>query len=958
MHSAAELSGTEEGAAAEPVAIVGIAALYPEAQGVEDYWRLTSGQPPHPPSGGGTDDGGSGLDGITVDVARFRIPPAQAGAMARMQLLMLEAARRCLEDAGGVERAVDRDRTDVVVGTCGGLDRQYANALRIEGSRYARELQRSAEASDDPLTRENAEQAAEELRSLLRQRLGASPHDRVGEMASTIPARIASAFKLRGRTLALESADATSFLGLAHAVTALRGRASDAALVVTGQRRESELLPRALAAKGLGGAPLGEGVGALLLKRLSTAERDGDRIYATLRGCVLRHTARPGAFGYALSPAAHREGVRRALAACGTGAGHVGYVEYAGGAPPAGAALEALAAELGAPGAPDGPPEEQVALGSTAARLGNTLANAGLAAVTTAALALHHRTLPATAAATGTASGEAGEGADDNGPAAPFRRSGPAAEWAAAGPEEPRRALVVGASLTGSVCHLVLEEHRPPAAGAGGPARAARTAVRESEPIAVLALGGRFAGSPDAESFWETILSGQDRFTPLPAALLDPELYYAPGALSLDRSYTDLGAPVSVPEEPPEGLHLGRERFAALDAAQRLALTVAAELFARRSPEAARLTGRPGLIALGSNLGLGRDRRADTALSLPRLDAAAADLTALKHLSPAERDALLAAVHRHYPGPDAVVTPDLLDSCLASGSAALIAGEFGLDAVPLAVEAACASSLAALDVAIGALRSGSVDYAVAGGVELPCNERDMVLCSSLGLLSHDRITPFDTSADGFTPGDGCALFLLKRLGDARRDGDRPLGLLRGIGASNDAKSLIAPDADGQVRAMRQAFEQVDFPPAEVDYLEAHGTGTKVGDRVEVGASGEVYGGPRRTRPLDIGSVKSFFGHTFAAAGSAGLLRALLAMRAGTLPPNANLENLNPGLDLSAIPATVSTRAGAWPQADGRPRRAGVSSFGTGGINYHLLIEEDEADVAPQTAHTAHTDGQR
>ncbi|NJP80231.1 polyketide synthase, partial [Streptomyces sp. AA8] len=175
--------------------------------------------------------------------------------------------------------------------------------------------------------------------------------------------------------------------------------------------------------------------------------------------------------------------------------------------------------------------------------------------------------------------------------------------------------------------------------------------------------------------------------------------------------------------------------------------------------------------------------------------------------------------------------------------------------------------------------------------------------------------------------------------DARRDGDAIHGLLRGIGASNDAKSLIAPDVDGQVRAMRQAFGQAGFDPADVGYLEAHGTGTRVGDRVEIAAAARVYASPHRRRPLEIGSAKSFFGHTFAAAGGAGLLRALYALRTGVLPANAGLTAVSPELDLERIPARVSTATTPWESAPGRPRRAGVSSFGTGGINYHVLIEE-------------------
>ncbi|NEE32507.1 polyketide synthase, partial [Streptomyces sp. SID7982] len=535
---------------------------------------------------------------------------------------------------------------------------------------------------------------------------------------------------------------------------------------------------------------------------------------------------------------------------------------------------------------------------------------------------LHHRTLPAHRT-----------------------RSGPvaAASWAPPEDSAPRRAAVTGASFTGTLCHLVLEEHVPRPDTPRHHADRGRTEVARAvprgaglpEPIAVIAYGGRFADAENADAYWQLMLDGHDRLRPVPSDRLDRELHYAPGALSLNRSYTELGGHAPVPQSPPRGTGIGAERYAAMDDAQRMTLAVAAELFGRRAGRP--LTGR-GLIALASNLGLAADRQAHVDGSLGELEDRVRELTAFKALSTPEVERLLDTARRTY-GRPAGPTPDTLDGALASGSAALLAGVYGLEAVPLAVEAACASSLAALDAAMTALRNGTADYALAGGVELPCSARDMALCSALGLLSHTRITPFDTDADGFTPGDGCALFLLKRQSDAERDGDEIVALLTGMGAANDAKSLIAPDVEGQVRAMRQAFAQVPHAPSEVDYLEAHGTGTKVGDRVEIAATGRVYGGPERTRPLEIGSAKGFVGHTFAAAGGAGLLRTLLALRTATLPPNTNLHHPNPALELDTLPAVLGTRAKAWPAAPGRPRRAAVSSFGTGGINYHLLVEE-------------------
>ncbi|WP_345962211.1 polyketide synthase [Streptomyces sp. BRB040] len=1015
---------------AEPIAIVGMSALYPRARGLEELWRLLAADAP--PSNTGAGPAPAGLGDIEVDVARFGIPPAQAASMARLQLLMVEAARQCLDDATGPGGLPGR--TDVVVGTCLGLDRQYANALRVDGARYARDLAETLAEGSWRHTGTDPRDAERELNDVLARRLGASPHDRVGEMASTIPARIASAFKLRGRTLAVESADATSYWALAHAVDSLRAGLTDAALVVVGQRDEGRFARRALAAKGIAAGPdeagdgpvLAEGLGALLLKRRSTARRDGDRVYASVLDCALRHEARPGTFRYSLSAGHRRAAAEAAHRTAGVTPGSVGLVECAG----QGTAAVGRAEQDAIAAIHTGAARDSVALGSVRDRLGHTFANAGLAGVTKAALALHHRTVPPARARTGAGT--------DTGPAdgSPFRVPPAAEPWRPSADGTPRRAAVLGASLTGTVCHVLLEEHVPAATAAPEPAAGSPHGVRDGsaagvrdgsadgvpvgpqagvpvgsageshpaegaavarggadasvgggaglpggggvgpsggggvgfpvrgraassgrgdagaperdgavssvrgagEPVAIVGFGGRFADSPDADGFWRTMLSGRDRIGPLPPESFDRDLYHAPGALARGRSYTDLGAPVPVPSAPPPGLRIPPHRYAAMDAAQRLGLHVATEMFARHGRPPHTLGG-VGAVVVGSNLGLSRERRLHTGLCLDDLEADVRSLAALGALGPDEVEALTKLVRDRFTDPGPVDLPTTWDGCVASGIAALIGNEHRLDAVPVAVEAACASSLAALDVAVGRLRSGAADYAVAGGVELPCNARDMVLCSALGLLSHSRITPFDAAADGFTPGDGCALFLLKRLADARRDGDPVFGVLRAVGASNDAKSLIAPDVDGQTQAVRQAFAQVDFGPDEVDYLEAHGTGTRLGDRVEVAAAAQVYGTGRRRAALHIGSAKSFLGHTFAAAGAAGLLRTLQALRRATLPPSVNLSELSPDLALDAVPARVATEALPWPAGPDRPRRAAVSAFGTGGINYHLLIEE-------------------
>ncbi|WP_107657372.1 beta-ketoacyl [acyl carrier protein] synthase domain-containing protein [Nocardia suismassiliense] len=892
----------------EPVAIVGMAGLYPGALGVQQLWRLfDTSAPANEPVR---------LADLDIDVAAFRIPPVQRGSMSTLQILMAEAARQCLADAGYPDRPLPSERTDVVVGTCFGLDRQYANALRIEGGRYARELEYAASADADARVRSAARRLTGHVRDRLAHRLGASRHDRVGEMASTIPARIASIFQLLGRTVALEAADATSFVAVDTAMTNLRAGTCDAVLVVTGQHNTSSLNDEALAAKGLstgggGRFMLSDGIGALLLKRQSTAVADGDRIYASIVECGLRHDPSRGAFRYSTTAESRYLLAQQCHQASAVDPASVRYVEgVAPGIPVVGAADTKGFATLFGDSAP-----ASVVFGSAIDRLGHTFANAGLVAITKAALALHRRRLPPQLGALGSSE-----------------------SWLAAAESGSRYAAVHGSALGGTLSYLLLEGLAVPRSVTTVPRRTAAS----TEPIAIVGFGGAFAGSADATSFWHNSRAGRGGIGPVPATVLDRDLYFAPGEITLTHSYSDIGAAMPIPDRPPGALHMTPRRYGAMDPAQRVALAVADETL-RRYGRATELADRAGLVAIGSTLCLATERRRAGERALHELESAAAEVDAIAQLPAADRARLLERARYGYRPDTEPLLPADLDGWLASGVAGVIAGEYQLSAVPVAVEAACASALAALDQAVTALRLGKIDYALAGGVEFACTPRDLVLCSALGLLSPTRINPFDVAADGFSPGDGCALFLLKRYSDARRDGDEIFGLIRGVGAANDAKSLIAPDVDGQMRAMRAAFAQVDYEPATVDYLEAHGTGTRVGDRVEIAAAAGVYGAPQRARPLVIGSVKSLIGHTFAAAGGAGLLHALQAMRAGIYPRNAHLTTINPELPLRDIPAVLPRDSTPWRAEPGRPRRAGVSSFGTGGINYHLLLEEHRQD---------------
>jgi PfaB family protein len=275
--------------------------------------------------------------------------------------------------------------------------------------------------------------------------------------------------------------------------------------------------------------------------------------------------------------------------------------------------------------------------------------------------------------------------------------------------------------------------------------------------------------------------------------------------------------------------------------------------------------------------------------------------------------------------------------------AGILARALGLGGGGCTLDAACASSLYAIKLAIDELLSGRADAMLSGGVSRPDPLFTQMGFSQLRALSKRGVcSPFDAAGDGLVVGEGAGLFLLKRTEDAVAHGDRIYGVIKGVGLANDVGgSLLAPMSEGQLRAMRAAYNQAGWQPGDVDLIECHATGTPVGDAVEVASLKQLWpdAGPGDTRCV-IGSVKSNIGHLLTAAGGAALTKILLAMQNETLPPTANFNTPQTGMELDNSPFRVLTSAAPWQRrGDGIPRRAAVSAFGFGGINAHLLIEE-------------------
>src|SRR5450756_162215 len=287
-------------------------------------------------------------------------------------------------------------------------------------------------------------------------------------------------------------------------------------------------------------------------------------------------------------------------------------------------------------------------------------------------------------------------------------------------------------------------------------------------------------------------------------------------------------------------------------------------------------------------------------------------------------------------------------------TAAAVAQTFGFGGPSFVIDAACSSSLLAVHEALLHLRSGACSAAVVGGVHVALVPDSLIGFSRIGAVSPSgRCRPFDEAADGFVLGEGVGAVLLKRLADARTAGDKVYAVVKGSGASNDgrAQGPMTPDAAGQALALRRAYADAAVDPASVGFLEAHGTGTAVGDRTELTARSAVSS-VRAVLQSEAGdsrcwlsSVKANVGHTMAAAGVAGLIKTVGVLAHRVIPPQPSPFRPDPRLDLDASRFAVATARAAWHSPDG-PRRAGVSSFGFGGTNVHVVLEETEPGPPP------------
>ncbi|WP_437819494.1 SDR family NAD(P)-dependent oxidoreductase [Sorangium sp. So ce1078] len=442
--------------------------------------------------------------------------------------------------------------------------------------------------------------------------------------------------------------------------------------------------------------------------------------------------------------------------------------------------------------------------------------------------------------------------------------------------------------------------------GAAPAAPAERAAPSFAEPIAILGVGCRVPLASGPEAFWDLLVRGVDAVREVPAERWDVDAYYDPEPGVPGKTYTRWGGFLDrVDHFDAHFFGIAPREAASMDPQQRLLLEVTWEAVEHAGIAPPELAGsRTGVfVGIGSNEyagihGVGGDA--------------------------APGDAYMATGN---------------DSSFAAGRLSYV---LRLHGPTLSLNTACSSSLVAVHLACQSLRAGECDLAIAGGVNLTLSPSSTVYLAQLRALSKDgRCKTFDASADGYVRGEGCGVVVLKRLSDAQRDGDEILAVIRGSAINHDGPSsaLTVPNGAAQRDVVRAALANAGVAPADVDYIEAHGTGTSLGDPIEVSALASVLGeGRTPERPLLIGSVKTNIGHLEAAAGIAGLIKVVLSQRRGVIPPHLHLSRLNPHIDPHGFPLHIPTEPTPWP-ARPRARIAGVSAFGLSGTNAHVVVEE-------------------
>lgn len=428
---------------------------------------------------------------------------------------------------------------------------------------------------------------------------------------------------------------------------------------------------------------------------------------------------------------------------------------------------------------------------------------------------------------------------------------------------------------------------------------------RNKEPIAVIGMGCRFpGGSNTPEAFWELLKEGKDGISEIPPDRWDPGEYYNPDPKVPGKMYVNRAGFLhgEVGEFDARFFGISPREAIEMDPQQRLLMEVSWEALERAGVVNKQLRGSNSGVFVG----------------------------------------ITGSDYAGFPRSLEKVDPYTITGSVPNIASGRIANNFGFHGPAYSIDTACSSSLVAVHLACDSLRKGECEMALAGGVGMILAPHPFILLCKMNALSKDgKCKTFDAKADGYVRAEGCGMVVLKPLSTAQKQGSPILAVIKGSAVNHDGATsgLTVPSGQAQTQLIRKALDNAGVTPAEISFLETHGTGTNLGDPVEVQAIAEVFAGKiPGENPLVLGAVKSNIGHLEAAAGIAGLIKVILNLRHQIITPNLHYKTLNPRINLEKIPAVIPTAAMKW-ESRNRPRIGGISSFGFSGTNAHLIVSE-------------------
>jgi acyl transferase domain-containing protein/NAD(P)-dependent dehydrogenase (short-subunit alcohol dehydrogenase family)/acyl carrier protein len=464
------------------------------------------------------------------------------------------------------------------------------------------------------------------------------------------------------------------------------------------------------------------------------------------------------------------------------------------------------------------------------------------------------------------------------------------------------------------------------------------------EAVAIVAVGAVLPDAPNARIFWENIKNGRYSITEVSPSRWDPALYYNADPKAPDKTYSKIGGWARDWEWDPLKwkIPMPPRVSQALDQTQKWAVVTAREALTDYGYPSRPLNAERTAVILGNAMAGDSHLYSAARVFFPEYADELCKTPGFANLPSQLRESIIqqlrAGVGKRMPE----ITEDTMPGELANIIAGRVAAIYDFKGPNFVADAACASAMAAITSAIGGLLRCDYDAVLTGGIDANMSPSTFVKFCKIGALSATGSRPYAAGSDGFVMGEGAVTFLLKRLSDAERDGDRIYAVIRSVGGSSDGKGkgITAPNPVGQKICLRRAWQDAQIAPSAGDMIEGHGTSTAVGDLTELQSLSEAFQQFNLpAQSIALGSVKSNIGHLKGAAGAAGLLKAMFSLHEKVLPPSLNFHKPNPEFDFEKSPFRVCTELKQWDASRSGVRRVGVSAFGFGGTNFHTVLEE-------------------